>query len=130
MVTSHHIGVRGPKHLLELQATVASSIDRESSTTKAALTSWLSSDRGIIVFLPAILFVTFCTGLGPGLLTTFLSGIALWYVFLPPYYSFALSLDTAVGLATFAFGSIAGVTLVHLLQVATARAKAEEERSA
>ena len=95
-----------------------------------ALTSWLSSDRGIIVFLPAILFVTICTGLGPGLLTTFLSGVALWYVFLPPYYSFALSLDTAVGLATFAFGSIAGVTLVHLLQVTTARAKAEEERSA
>jgi two-component sensor histidine kinase len=97
---------------------------------REALTSWLSSDRGIIVFLPAILFVTFCTGLGPGLLTTFLSGIALWYVFLPPYYTFALSLDTAVGLATFAFGSIAGVTLVHLLQVTTARAKAEEERSA
>jgi K+-sensing histidine kinase KdpD len=81
------------------------------------------------VFLPAILFVTFFVGLGPGLLTTILSGIALWYVFLPPYYSFALSLDTAVGLATFAFGRVAGVTLVHLLRVATARARAEQERS-
>lgn len=75
-------------------------------------------------------FLTFCTGLGPGLLTTLLSGIALWYVFLPPHYSFALSLDTAVGLATFAFGSIAGATFVHLLQVATARAQAEQERLA
>jgi two-component sensor histidine kinase len=97
---------------------------------REALAPWLSSDRGIIVFLPAILFVTFSAGLGPGLLTTLLSGIALWYVFLPPYYSFAFSLDTAVGLATFAFGSIAGVALVHLLQIATARAKAEQERSA
>ncbi|MGB8631381.1 MAG: HWE histidine kinase domain-containing protein [Xanthobacteraceae bacterium] len=97
---------------------------------REALAPWLSSDRGIIVFLPAILFVTFCAGLGPGLLTTLLSGIALWYVFLPPYYSFAFSLDTAVGLATLAFGSIAGVTLVHLLQIATARAKTEQERSA
>jgi K+-sensing histidine kinase KdpD len=97
---------------------------------RQALTSWLSSDRGIIVFLPAILFVTFCAGLGPGLLTTLLSGLALWYVFLPPYYSFAFGLDTAIGLATFTFGSVAGVTLVHLLQVATARAKAEQEKSA
>jgi two-component sensor histidine kinase len=97
---------------------------------REALAPWLSSDRGIIVFLPAILFVTFSAGLGPGLLTTLLSGIALWYVFLPPHYSFAFSLDTAVGLATFAFGSVAGVALVHLLEIATARAKAEQERSA
>ena len=97
---------------------------------REALAPWLSSDRGIIVFLPAILFVTFCAGLGPGLLTTVLSGIALWYVFMPPYHSFAFSLDTAVGLATFTFGSVAGVTLVHLLQIATARAKTEQERSA
>jgi len=97
---------------------------------REALAPWLSSDRGIIVFLPAILFVTFYAGLGPAALTTVLSGIALWYVFLPPYYSFAFNLDTGVWLATFAFGSIAGVTLVHLLQVATSRAKAAQERSA
>jgi len=97
---------------------------------RRALDPWLFSDRGFILFLPAILFVTFSAGLGPGILTALLSGIALWYVFLPSYHSFTLGLDGAVGLATFAFGSIAGIVLVHWLRIAIARAEVEQEKSA
>ena len=87
-------------------------------------------DPGIILFLPAMLFVTYFAGLGPGILTALLSGITLWYVFLPPYYSFAFSPDNAVGLATFAFGGIAGV---HPRPLAADRYRArsvEKEKSA
>jgi len=97
---------------------------------REALGPWLFADRGFILFLPAILFVTFVAGLWPGILTALLSGAALWYFFLPPYYSFALGLDRAVGLATFVFGSVAGITLVHLLRIATERADAERAKSA
>ena len=68
---------------------------------------WLSgiSDRGLIVFLPAILLVVFFLGLGPAILTALLSVLAAWYVFLPPFYSFALGIDGAIVLAVFAVGS-------------------------
>jgi two-component sensor histidine kinase len=90
---------------------------------------WLSSDRGFIVFLPAILLVTFFAGLGPAILTSALSGIVLWYVFLPPFYSFKLGVAGFVGLATFAIGSATGITLVHWLRILIGQAEAERARS-
>jgi two-component system, sensor histidine kinase PdtaS len=57
-------------------------------------------------------------------LTSVLSGIVLWYVFLPPFYSFELSPDGAVGLATFTIGSAVGITLVHWLRMLINRAEA------
>jgi K+-sensing histidine kinase KdpD len=65
-----------------------------SFSIRLALDVWLFSDRGFILFLPAILLVTFFAGLGPAILTSVLSGIALWYVFLPPFYSFELRLGS------------------------------------
>jgi two-component sensor histidine kinase len=90
---------------------------------------WLTSDRGFIVFLPAILIVTFFVGLGPAILTSVLSGIVLWYVFLPPYYSFELFPDGVVGLATFVFGSAVGIALVHWLRILINRSEAERTRA-
>jgi K+-sensing histidine kinase KdpD len=49
-----------------------------SITVRLAMDVWLSSDRGFILFLPAVLLVTFFAGLGPAILTGALSGIALW----------------------------------------------------
>ena len=79
------------------------------------LNNWLIgiSDRGLIIFLPAILLVTFFLGLGPAILTLLLSVFAAWYFFLPPYYSFV---DRAIVLATFVVGSGVGVALVHWLR--------------
>ena len=89
------------------------------------LNDWLIaiSDRGLIVFLPAILLVTFFVGLGPAILTGLLSGLAAWYVFLPPYYSFALGLDGAIVLATFIVGTGVGIALVHWLRIAITAAE-------
>ena len=90
------------------------------------LNDWLLriSDRGLIIFLPAILLVTFFIGLGPAILTLLLSAVAAWYVFIPPYYSFALGIDGAVVLVTFIIGSGVGIALVHWLRISITAAKA------
>ena len=49
--------------------------------------------------------------------------------FLPPFYSFELRLGGAVGLATFVFGSVIGIILVHWLRILIDRAEAERTRS-
>jgi two-component sensor histidine kinase len=100
-----------------------------SITIRLGLDAWLSSDRGFILFLPAVLLVTFFAGLGPAILTAVLSGIALWYIFLPPFYSFEIGLDSVVGLATFVFGCTIGIILVHWLRILIDRTEAERSRS-
>jgi len=100
-----------------------------SFSIRQAMDVWLFTDRGFILFLPAILLVTFVAGLGPAILTTALSAIALWYVFLPPFYSFELRAAGAVGLTTFAFGSAVGIVLVYWLRILIDRAEAERGRS-
>ena len=88
------------------------------------LNNWLLgiSDRGLILFLPAILLVTFFLGLGPAILTLLLSALAAWYFFLPPYHTFAIGIDGAIVLATFVSGSGVGVALVHWLRITTTAA--------
>jgi PAS domain S-box-containing protein len=90
------------------------------------LNDWLRgiSDRGIIIFLPAILLVAFFVGLGPAILTLLLSTLAVWYVFLPPYYSFALGIDGVIVLTTFVVGSGVGIALVHWLRITIATTQA------
>jgi K+-sensing histidine kinase KdpD len=93
-----------------------------------ALDPWLS-DRDFIIFLPAIILTTFFAGLGAGTLTALLSGVAVWYFFTPPFYSFTPDVHGAVGLATFVFGSAVGITLVHLLRAMNVRVEAERDRA-
>lgn len=100
-----------------------------SASVRSLLDFWLASDRGIILFIPAILGVTFFAGLGPAVVTAVLSGTVLWYYFLPPLYSFGLNLDGAVGLATFVFGSASGIALVQWLRILIRQAEAERARS-
>jgi two-component sensor histidine kinase len=100
-----------------------------STSIRLAMDPWLYSDRGFIIFLPAILLVTFFAGPGPAILTSVLSGIVLPYLFLPPFYSFGLGFDGIVGLVTFAIGSATGITLVQWLRVLIGQAEAERTRS-
>ena len=90
---------------------------------RVALERWLFSDRGFIVFLPAIILTTFLAGLGPAIVTAILSGLAVWYFFIPDHHSFQLT--SAVDLATFAFGSGTAIILVHWLRMTIAQVEAE-----
>lgn len=80
-----------------------------------ALDPWMPGDRIFILFVPAVIGTTFLAGVLPGLLTASLSGLAIWYFFLPPYRSFALNLDGIIGLATYVvvMGMVLG--LLHSL---------------
>jgi PAS domain S-box-containing protein len=90
------------------------------------LNNWLIgiSDRGLIIFLPAILLVTFFLGLGPAILTVVLSALSAWYFFLPPYHTLAIGIDGTIVLATFVVGSGVGIALVHWLRISIRAAEA------
>jgi two-component sensor histidine kinase len=93
------------------------------------LNNWLIgiSDRGLIIFLPAILLVTFFLGLGPAILTALLSALAIWYVFLPPY---AHGIDSAVVFAAFVVGTGVAIALVDWLRITITAAEEAEARVA
>jgi PAS domain S-box-containing protein len=97
-----------------------------SFSARGLLDNWLIgiSDRGLIIFLPAILLVAFFLGLGPAILTALLSALAAWYFFLPPYNTFAIGTDSAIVLATFIISSGVGITLVYWLRSATRASEA------
>jgi PAS domain S-box-containing protein len=97
-----------------------------SFVVRDLLNNWLIgiSDRGLIIFLPAILLVTFFLGLGPAILAALLSVLAAWYFFLPPFHAFALGIDGAVVLAVFAVGTGVGIALVHWLRISITAAEA------
>jgi GAF domain len=79
------------------------------------LNNWLIgiSDRGLIIFLPAILLVTFFLGLGPAILTALLS-----------------ALDSAVVLAAFVVGTGVAIALVDWLRTTITAAEEAEARAA
>jgi len=97
-----------------------------SFSVRGLLDNWFIriSDRGLIVFLPAILLVAFFLGLGPAILMALLSALAAWYFFLPPYNTFAIGTDNAIVLATFIISSGVGIALVHWLRTATRASEA------
>lgn len=112
----HSVGVRYATALIAFAI---------SFSLREALDPWLFSDRGFILFLPAIILVAFFAGLGPATLTALLSGVAMEYFFLAPYNSFRLDLDGAIGLATFLLGSAVAIALVHWLRITITRVEAE-----
>jgi two-component sensor histidine kinase len=77
---------------------------------RAALNPWLFGargsisvvPRGYILFVPAVLLVTYYAGVGPGLLTAVLSGLSVWYFFLPAPHSFTIGTSDALALPIFA----------------------------
>ena len=95
---------------------------------REVLSAWLH-DRDFVVFVPAIILIAFFADLGPAILTTLLSGIAVWYFFTPPFHSFRLDVDGVTGLATFLLSSAVAISLIHWLRVTNARLRAERTRA-
>lgn len=59
-------------------------------------------DVPALLFYPDVVLSAWYGGLGPGLVTTILSGLAISYYWLPPQYSFVVSdLNDLLGLAIF-----------------------------
>ena len=78
-------------------------------------------DRGLIVFIPATVLVTLIAGPRYGVLTAALSGLAMWYVTLPPVNDFALTHADAVSLCIYVVSTGIAILLVHGLRESQAQ---------
>ncbi|MDR6853371.1 two-component sensor histidine kinase [Sphingomonas sp. BE123] len=95
---------------------------------------WLLADAfppgfPFLTFFPAVVLSGFLFGRGPGILSAVICGLLSWYLFIPPFGSFALT-----GGAGIALGFYVGVVAVDLLlidwmQRGTAQLRRERERS-
>jgi two-component sensor histidine kinase len=86
-----------------------------------AVEPFFQPDRGLIVFIPATVLVTLIAGPRYGVLTAALSGIAMWYVTLPPVNDFSLSHADAVSLCIYVVSSAIAIVLVHWLRKSQAQ---------
>jgi two-component sensor histidine kinase len=86
-----------------------------------AVEPFFQPDRGLIVFIPAIVLVTLIAGPRYGVLTAALSGMAVWYVTLPPVNDFSLSHADAVSLCIYVISSAIAIVLVHWLRESQAQ---------
>jgi len=86
-----------------------------------AVEPFFQPDRGLIVFIPAIVLVTLITGPRFGILTAALSGVAVWYITLPPVNDFSLSHADAVSLFIYVISSAIAIVLVHWLRESRAQ---------
>ena len=80
------------------------------------LGSWFPGDRGFLLFLPAVFFTALYGGATAATLTAGLSGLAIWYVFLPPSFSIKLSPGALVTLASDAFVMAITIALIDWLR--------------
>jgi two-component system, sensor histidine kinase PdtaS len=97
---------------------------------RTQLNGFLPNGFPFLTFLPAIILTAFLGGLWSAVLVTVLSALTAWYVFIPPFYSFALTLEGALALAFFVGTAGIVIAVIHGMQTALARLKAERGRSA
>lgn len=83
-----------------------------------------------LTFFPAVVLTAFFFGLRPGIVCAALSGLAAWYVFIPPFYSFEMSPPTAIALAFYVFIVAVDIALIHIMHLAAARLREDAEETA
>lgn len=81
-----------------------------------------------VTFFPAVILSSFLFGRGPGILAALLCGLAAWYIFIPPYWSFRLQHGTWIAIALYGFVVTIDIVLIHWMQRATARLRVERQR--
>jgi PAS domain S-box-containing protein len=77
-----------------------------------ALEDVLPPGYPLITFIPAVIISAFIGGTGAGVLCAVLSFLSVWYWFIDPPGSFALSLGGAVGLGFYAFIALVDIALI------------------
>jgi two-component sensor histidine kinase len=83
-----------------------------------------------LTFFPAVVLTAFFFGLRPGIVCATLSGLASWYFFMAPYYSFGLTRPTAIALVFYVFIVAVDIALIHIMHLAAARLRADAEHTA
>ncbi|NUB43107.1 DUF4118 domain-containing protein [Fertoebacter nigrum] len=83
-----------------------------------------------LTFFPAVILTTFFAGLWPGIAVASASGLAAWYFFIPPFYSFGLTGDTVLALGFYGVIAATDIALIHLMHIALRDLSAERRVSA
>lgn len=97
---------------------------------RLALHDGLPPGYPFLTFFPAVIMTAFFGGVRPGILCAILSGLAAWYLFIPPHDSLALSGQTALALAFYVFNVTIPIALIHAMNIAAERFRAERAVSA
>ncbi|MCM2291614.1 DUF4118 domain-containing protein [Allorhizobium sp. BGMRC 0089] len=88
------------------------------------LDNYLSGTFPYVTFFPVVVVVAFVFGIPQGALVALLGGLASWYFFIPPYFSFHISLSTAIAMALYCFVVITDIGLTALMMRAYRAEKA------
>lgn len=95
--------------------------------TRIALDTRLPAGFPFVTFLPAIVIVAFVAGARAGAVCAALSGIAAWYLFIPPTDSFELTAQGRLALLFYLVIVSINIVLIHYLQIAADRLRAARE---
>lgn len=81
-----------------------------------------------VSFFPAVVLTSFLFGRGPGILAAILCGLAAWYLFIPPRFSFALAHGTGLAIGLYVGVVVVDIMLIDWMQRANNRLRAERAR--
>jgi PAS domain S-box-containing protein len=94
-----------------------------------ALDGYFPAGFPYLTFFPAVILSSFLFGRGPGTLAGISCGLMAWYFFIPPFHSLTLNTTTAVALIFYAGVITVDIALIHWMQRANGRLRAERGRS-
>lgn len=92
--------------------------------------SWLPSGFPFVTFFPAVIVTAYFAGLGPAILCASLSGLAAWYVFMPPSHGFHLDLTIGVALAFYVSVAAINIFVIDAMHRSVRQLAGERERYA
>lgn len=77
-----------------------------------------------VTFFPAVVMVAFIFGIPQGIMVAILGGLASWYFFIPPYFSFDLSVSSIIAMLLYLFVVVTDIGLTALMMSAYRAEKA------
>src|SRR5690349_5159169 len=101
-----------------------------SLVPRLALEGSLPPGYPFLTFFPAVILTTLIAGLWPAIMTAVMSGLAAWYFFIEPVYSFELNPGVILALGFFAFVVGIDIAVIHIMKRALEKLASERNRSA
>lgn len=80
-----------------------------------------------LTFFPAVILTAFFCGTRAGVLCAMLSGLAAWYFFIPPGWTFDVGAQGFLALAFYVVIVGVDIALIHYMHTASARLRAEQQ---
>jgi two-component sensor histidine kinase len=94
------------------------------------LDSYMPPGFPFLTFFPVVILSTLIAGLWPGIVSAVISGLAAWYFFIQPAYSFELNYSVALALGFYALVVGIDIALIHFITRAIEQLRAERNRNA